>query len=266
MFAWSWEPGILTGLVLQIGAYLACVGPLRGWFPDSRRVPGYQVQLFLLGILILFIALVSPLGVLSDGYLFSAHMVQHLLVTLIAPPLLLLGTPRWLFRPLVRSRIALAVGRVLTAAPVAVLLYNLIFAIWHVPAYYEQSLSNSQVHALQHVMFIGTATLMWWPIFSPLDELPPLAPPLKCLYLFIASIPGTILGAIITLADGVLYPAYARAPRVWGITASDDQVIAGLTMWIGGALLYLTLLTIFFFGWLHEEEYRPSQDTRPLTG
>lgn len=263
MFTWSWEPGILTGLALQVAAYLACVGPLRRWFPGSARVPQHQVQLFLLGVLILFIALVSPLGILSDGYLFSAHMLQHLLVTLIAPPLLLLGTPRWLFQPLVRPRIGLAIGRALTNPLLVLLLYNLVFAIWHVPAYYEGSLNNAQIHALQHVLFIGTATLMWWPIFSPLDKLPPLSDPLKCMYLFVASIPGTILGAIITFTDDVLYPTYARAPRVWGITASDDQIIAGLSMWIGGALIYLALLTVFFFHWLHDDEFASSQDTRP---
>ena len=96
-----------------------------------------------------------------------------------------------------------------------------------------------------------------------LDELPQLSDPLKCMYLFIASIPGTILGAIITLTSDVLYPTYARAPRVWGITASDDQIIAGLSMWIGGALIYLALLTVFFFHWLHDDEFASSQDTRP---
>lgn len=263
MFAWSWEPGILTGLALQVGAYLACVGPLRRWFPGSARVPRQQVQLFLLGVLVLFIALVSPLGILSDGYLFSAHMLQHLLVTLIAPPLLLLGTPRWLFRPLVQVSIGRAIGRALTNPLVSLLLYNAVFAIWHIPAYYERSLSDPQIHAFQHVLFISTATLMWWPIFSPLDDLPPLADPLKCMYLFVASIPGTILGAIITLTSDVLYPTYARAPRVWGITAGDDQIIAGLSMWIGGALIYLALLTVFFFHWLHDDEFASSQDTRP---
>lgn len=260
MYTWSWEPSILIGLALQAGAYLACIGPLRQRFPDSVPVPQWQVQVFLLGVLVLFIALVSPLGVLSDGYLLSAHMVQHLLVTLVAPPLLLLGTPRWLFRPLVRSPLVLAIGRALTNPVVALLLYNSVFVVWHVPTFYDQSLRNVPLHALQHVMFIATATLMWWPIFSPLDELPPLPDPLKILYLFLASIPGTILGAIITFAAEVLYPTYARAPRMWGLSAKIDQQIGGMLMWVLGALIYLGVLTVVFFRWLNQDEYQPSYD------
>src|SRR5919109_117247 len=106
---WNWEPSILIGLALQAGAYLACVGPLRGRFAGSAPVPQWQVQTFLLGVLVMFIALVSPLDTLGDGYLLTAHMVQHLLITLVAPPLLLLGTPRWLLRPLLIPRFALPI-------------------------------------------------------------------------------------------------------------------------------------------------------------
>ena len=260
MFEWSWEPGLVSGLALQIGAYLACVGPLRRYFLDAEPVPRHQIQLFLLGVLLLFIALVSPLGILSDGYLFSAHMLQHLLVTLIAPPLLLLGTPRWLFRPLLRSRLAQSLSRMITHPVFALALYNLVFVGWHMPAFYDRSLNSIPVHALQHIMFIATATLMWWPIFSPLDELPPLTDLQKCLYLFLASIPGTILGAIITHADYALYPTYTRAPRVWGISVATDQQAAGLMMWFAGGLIYLGVLTAFFFRYFQDDEFAPHYD------
>src|SRR4051812_49684440 len=93
VYTWNWEPSILIGLALQVGAYLACIGPLRGRFPGSAPVPQARMQMFLLGSLTLFIALVSPLDTLGDGYLLSAHMIQHMLITLVAPPLLLIGTP-----------------------------------------------------------------------------------------------------------------------------------------------------------------------------
>lgn len=260
MFKWSWEPTILAGLALQAGAYLACVGPLRRSFRDAAPVPRWQVQTFLFGVLILFIALVSPLGILSDGYLLSAHMVQHLLVTMVAPPLLLVGTPRWLFRLLVRSQVGLAIGRALTHPILALFVFNLILVAWHLPVNYDRSLNDSTVHAIQHVMFISAATLTWWPIFSPLDELPRLPDPLQLLYLFLASIPPTLLGAVITFAGDVLYPTYARAPRVWGISAETDQQLGGLIMWIVGALIYLGVLTAVFFRWFNQDETIASVD------
>jgi putative membrane protein len=265
VYSWNWEPSILIGLALQAGAYLACVGPLRARFPGSAPVLRSQIQTFLLGSLVLFIALVSPLDTLGDGYVLTAHMIQHLLITLVAPPLLLIGTPRWLFRPLLRLPLALPIARVLTNPVVAYLLYNATFSIWHVPQYYELTLHSLPVHILEHVMFFITATLSWWPVFSPLDELPPLPEPMQLLYLFLESIPPTILGALITFSGAVLYPTYARAPRVWGISPEIDQQIAGLIMWIPGALVYFSVLTVVFFRWLNRDEFDRSRDTRPAT-
>jgi putative membrane protein len=138
------------------------------------------------------------------------------------------------------------------------------FAAWHVPAYYDATLRSTPLHALEHVMFIVTATLTWWPVFSPMDELPRLPDPAQCLYLFLESIPPTILGALITFAGWVLYPTYAHAPRVWGLSPEIDQQAAGLIMWIPGALVYLLVLTVVFFRWFGEDDYKPSQDTRPI--
>ena len=262
MYSWNWEPSVLIGLALQAGVYLACVGPLRSRFPGSAPVPQGRIQTFLLGTLVLFIALVSPLDTLGDGYLLSAHMVQHLLMTLIAPPLLLLGTPRWLFRPLLRLPFGLPLGRAITNPLVAFLLFNITFAIWHVPAFYELTLHNQWLHILEHIMFLVTATLTWWPIFSPLDELPRLPDPAQCLYLFLESLPPTILGALITFPDQVLYPTYAAAPRVWGLSPMADQQLGGLIMWIPGALVFFVVLTVVFFRWFNGDEYEPAGDTR----
>lgn len=266
MFLWSWEPGILIGLAAQVGAYLVCIGPLRRFFPGSAPVPPVQRQTFLLGVLILFIGLVSPLGTLSDGYLLSAHMVQHLLLALIAPPLLLLGTPSWLFRPLLRIPFALPLGLALTGPIIAFVIFNATFAIWHVPRYYTWSLSNPLAHAVQHVAFIATATLMWWPIFSPMDELPRIAVPLQFIYLFFAAIPPTILGALLTLSGEVWYAPYARAIRVIPLSALEDQQLAGLIMWYPGGLIFLAVLTIRWFRWMRsgDEDYLSAEMTTRL--
>lgn len=258
MFNWSWEPQIVLVLLVQAGAYLACVGPLRRFFRGSAPVPYHQQLTFLLGSLTMFIALVSPLAVLSDGYLFSAHMTQHVLVTEVAPPLLLLGTPRWLFRPLVElpivRDITLSLGKFVLHPVFVLVIFNAVFSIWHMPRYYEASLYNPAVHAVQHIAFFGTATLAWWPIFSTLDEFPQLHPGMKCLYLFWMAVPPTLVGAIIAFAKEPIYPTYAAAPRVWGISVLLDQQMAGLIMWIIGGLIYFGVLTILFFRWFGRDD------------
>jgi putative membrane protein len=262
MYAWQWEPSVLIGLALLAGGYLAGVGPLRDRFAGSAPVPRWRSRLFLVGVLILFVALVSPLDTLADSYLLSMHMVQHLLITLIVPPLLLVGTPGWLLRPLLRPRYALPIGRALTNPVFAFLVFNMTFAAWHVPALYELTLENEAVHILEHLMFLVTATLTWWPIFGQLDELPRLPDPAQIVYLFLQSLPPTILGALITFAGAPLYPAYTTAPRVWGLSVMADQQIGGLIMWIPGALVFFAVLTGVFFRWLNREEYERSQDVR----
>jgi putative membrane protein len=262
VYVWQWEPSVLIGLALLAAGYMACVGPLRGRFAGAMPVSRGRIQTFLVGVLVLFVALVSPLDTLSDHYLLSAHMVQHLLMTLIVPPLLLLGTPRWLLRPLLRPRFALSIGRALTNPVAAFLLFNVTFAIWHFPKLYELTLENEALHVLEHLMFLATATLTWWPVFSPLDELPRISDPAQILYLFFQSLPPTVLGALITFAGAPLYPAYASAPRVWGLSVMADQQIGGLIMWIPGALVFFTVLTVVFFRWLNHDEYEQSQDVR----
>lgn len=270
MYTWNWEPGLLIGLFLQASAYLACVGPLRSWFPGSAAVPKSQIQIFLLGWLTLFVALVSPIDTLG-GYLLTMHMVQHLLLTLIAPPLMLLGTPRWLFRPLLRIPGVLAIGRFITAPIAAFIIYNYTFSLWHVPRFYELTLNDQLYHIAEHAMFFGTAVLAWWSICSPLDEIPQLHPGGKVLYLFLQSLPPTILGAILTFAEEPLYPSYVRAPRVWGFTPMLDQELAGLLMWIPGSLVFFGVLTVIFIRWLNRDEYgdpeprkHQDQETAPI--
>lgn len=254
MMTWSWEPSLLVSLFGQVGTYLACVGPLRHFFPGATAVSRGRIVAFLLGSFTLFIALVSPLGTLSDGYLFSAHMTQHVLLALIAPPLLLLGTPRWLFRPFVMTRLGLKLGRVLTHPVVAYLLFNLTFLLWHIPAYYDAALRNEYIHIVQHVAYIGTATLMWWPIFGVPDELPRLSEPAQCLYLFFMVIPSGLLGAMLTFSNTVLYPTYANAPRIWDMSALQDQKVAGLIMWMPAKLIFLAVLTVVFFRFMNRDD------------
>src|SRR5207249_6874903 len=134
--AWNWEPSILIGTALIVGLYLYAVGSLRKRYHLAERVKRSQVVYFLLGVFLIFLALVSPLDELGDSYLFSAHMVQHLFLTIIGPPLLLLGTPEWLVKPALRNKVIFNIAQVLTYPAVAFVLYNVDFWLWHAPPLY----------------------------------------------------------------------------------------------------------------------------------
>jgi putative membrane protein len=253
---WHFEPSVVVGTFGLAAAYLAWTGPLNRRRPGaaSRPVTSGQRVAFLLGCLILFVALGQPLDHWSDGLLVSAHMVQHLLLTLLVPPLWLFGTPAWVLRPLLRWRAVAWLGYTLTRPFVAFVLSSLAITIWHVPALYDASVRNLPLHILQHQVFLGTALLAWWPLLGPLPEWPKLSPPLQCLYLFLQTLPGGVVGSIITLAAPGLYAAYDGAPRMWGISPATDQQVAGLLMWIFTSTVYLLLVTVIFFRWAAREE------------
>jgi cytochrome c oxidase assembly factor CtaG len=262
LMEWNWQPSIVIGLALLVVAYLGAAGVFRDRFPESRPVPRAQLASFLAGAFTLLFALVSPLDEISDHYLFSAHMVQHLLLTLVAPPLLLMGTPGWILRPLLRYRAVYRACRILTMPILAFALFNLNFLIWHVPFLYEATLENENIHIVEHLLFISTAILNWWPILSSLAEWPRLPYPAQILYLFLDAVPSTVLGAILVFAPEVLYPTYKAAPPIFGISALDDQVMSGLIMAMPGGMVYLIALSIIFFVWLGREDRRePDEST-----
>ena len=250
---WSGDGTLRAGLLLLAGLYLLGIGPLRERFhlgpPPSRG----RVALYLCGVALLLIALEGPLHELSDTYLFSAHMVQHMLLTLFAPPLLLLGTPSWLLRPIVTQRHVLPVARALTRALPAALLFNVVFTVYHWPIYYNAVAADHNLHIATHVLFIGLALITWWPLVSPVAELPALPYPLRMVYCFAQTISGFLIGTFITNAQTVLYPVYAQAPRVWGLSPLDDQKLGGLIMWIFGGLFFLLVFSAVYFVWAHKE-------------
>lgn len=261
MYAWNFQPGLLANLALIAGGYALCVlGPLRRFFPGNAPASPAQVRLFFAGWVVLLIALASPIDSLA-GYLLTMHMLQHLLLAMAAPPLLLLGTPRWLFRPLLRIPGAYPVGRYLTNPVVVFFAFNAVFAIWHVPQYYDLALRDERWHIFEHVMFFVVGILSWWPICSPMEELPRAHPLAQTAYLFFMSLPATIIGALIAFAEAPLYPSYALRPRLWGVSLVDDQQLAGLIMWVPGSLVYFAVLTVVFIRWLNRDE---SDDRRPL--
>ena len=221
----------------------------------SRRAPsGLQRFAFFAGLFVMFASLNGPLHDLSDYYLFAAHMVQHLLLALVVAPLLVGGLTGAMLRPLVRRPRVLGVARWATRAPMAFVLFNVTMAAWHVPEVYGTAMAYHPVHIAQHLTMLATAVLMWWPILSPLPELPRLAYPGQMLYCFLMTLPMSIVAIYITMADHVLYTAYASAPRVWALSPQTDQYIGGLIMWIPGGLFFYGVMTFVFFKWAQRQE------------
>jgi putative membrane protein len=253
---WTIHPSVLIGCLIWIGAYLYAVGPLRKKYNLSDEpVEPIQVVAWVGGTVLLFLSLNGPLHDLSDSFLFSAHMVQHLIITLLCPPLWLMALPPWLVRPILKYRPVHGFARALNNPLVAFAIYNIVFIGWHFPFLYNWALEQHVAHIVQHVMFIAAATIMWYPVIRPVPELARMEPPVRLLYLFAFSIPMSIVSALITLSPDVLYPWYAESPRVLnGLTAVEDQQAGGLIMWVPGMGLFWVAITIMFFRWSNRED------------
>ena len=242
---WSTVIGLaaLAGLY-EWRARVAARNPADGAPPTAT-----QRALFMTGLAVMLLSLNGPLHDLSDSFLFSAHMVQHLVLTLVVPPLLIAGTPASLFRQALHSPAVARVARVISRPVVCFATFNVVLTIWHLPLFYNLAVAHHPVHIAQHLMFLTAATLMWWPLMSPLPELPRLPYPMQMLYCFLMTIPMSIIAIFITYADEVLFPAYASAPRIWDISPMQDQLFGGLIMWIPGGLFFACVMAVVFFKW-----------------
>jgi putative membrane protein len=249
---WDWDefsvhPSTVIGLVAlgALYAWRARVERRKGAPPVGRA----KSAQFVAGLVTMFFALNGWLHDLSDSYLFSAHMVQHLVLALVVSPLLIMGTPGWMLRPALRYPIVARLARAITRPIAAFAIFNVVLAAWHLPVLYNAAMANHNIHILQHLMFLVASVLMWWPVLSPLPELPRLSYPLQMLYLFLMSIPMQIVSIYLTYADQILYPAYAAAPRIWSLSPMEDQLLGGLIMWIPGGLYFYSVISVIFFKW-----------------
>jgi putative membrane protein len=230
---WTLEPTVLGGLVALAAGYVWLVrrgGRHASWSPISRLY-------FASGLLVMFLALSSPIDTGGDRYLFSLHMLQHLLLAMVVPPLLLLGLPEsW--RALDRVR----VSPLLTNIG-----FNVVLAVWHLPSLYEATLRNEPVHVFEHISFLVAGVLFWWPIMVPAGRQFAMSTIGKIAYLGFAGVPPTILGLAFILSPVVIYPFYAAAPRVTPLSPLDDQLVAGLIMFGLGNLIYFAAIWVIFF-------------------
>ncbi|HEX2049822.1 MAG TPA: cytochrome c oxidase assembly protein [Actinomycetota bacterium] len=245
---WLVNGGLIVGYMLA----LAYLGPRRVPAGAPVATTGQKIAFFS-GAALLWAGADWPMHDLSEHHLFSAHMVQHLLFMLVAPPLLLLGTPAWLLRTLLGTGLRFRVARLLTRPAAALIAFNGMIVFIHWPLVVELQSSSEPGHLAVHVLIVGASLLMWWPVLAPLPELATLSEPGKMFYLFLQSIVPTVPASFLTFASQPLYEPYADA-GLWGLDAVTDQMIAGLLMKIGGGLLLWAVIAVLFFRWHSNEE------------
>jgi cytochrome c oxidase assembly factor CtaG len=263
---WTWTPraypGIWLAMALLVGVYVvATVRHAR--HHEITRHERRKWLWFGLGVAILWGATDWPVGALGAGYLASVHMSQYLLYTLAAAPLLMLGTPAWMVRPVVvRLKIHGAL-RVLARPLVAGVGFNLILIATHAPWTVDTFRSNQLGSMVLDVVWLLSGFLLWTPLINPLPELRHPSPAVRCIYLFLAAGAIAMLpGGILTFATFPLYRTYELAPRVWGLSAEDDQQMAGILMKIGNIPIVWAVIFVTFVKWAADEKDGPGEERR----
>jgi putative membrane protein len=250
---WSLHPSVLAGVLLLGGLYFWGIGPARRRYALGPPAEPWRPLCFVLGLLVMLGSLNGPIHDLSDSYLFSIHMAQHLLLTMALPPLLIVGMPGWLLEPALRRPAVRMVARGVTHPVFAGAFFSVTLLVWHTVGAYDLMMRSHEVHIATHIMFMVAAVLLWWPVTSPVASLPALPPPAGMLYLFLVQLPMQLLGAILTFADNPLYLWYTTAPRTWGLSPLDDQKLGGLLMWVPGNLWIWGAMSVLFFRWARQE-------------
>lgn len=247
--AWDWEPSVVAGCAALVVTYALAWRAAMAPAPSGSL---WRPACFLTGVGVLLLALVSPLDVLGDTYLFSMHMAQHLLLIEVVPPLLLLGVPPAVWRLLLRWPPADRAERLLRRPWLAALLAVGTLWAWHAPTLYEFALDHEGVHIFQHLTFLVTASIFWWPVIAPLPERHDLQIGQTLVYVAFAAFASSTLGIILTFSPPGVYPSYLHpndtlgiVPLLrdgWGLTPLQDQRLGGGLMWMAGGFVYLLAL------------------------
>jgi cytochrome c oxidase assembly factor CtaG len=259
----------LLALVLGYGIavrrrVIAETDDVSPWFTSRRWRP----VLFGCGVLVALLALQSPIDRGGDDFLLSVHMVQHLLLMMVAPPLVLLGICG--VKPPARTRFA-GVRRfwwAITRPWPALVIFNVVMLVWHIPALYDTTLTTQPVHILEHLSFMAVGVVFWWPIIDPIRDsrtvtVSPLA---KIAVLVVSGVPTTVLGLIFALAPNAFYDFYVRAPRLWGLSPVADQQIAGVIMLFASNLIYFVAIVILFMRILSDPARDEEEAAQRLAG
>ena len=271
LLAWEFEPLVLFPLLVLGALYLAGRARLARLSHQGTSGESREAWFFAAGYATLALALLSPIHTFSEE-LFFVHMLQHVLLMSVAAPLLLLANPMpvmlWSLPPRARTLAGRGLAaesrpvrclRLLTRPLLAWPLFVLDLWLWHQPAPYQAALQNEALHYVQHLCFFLTAVLFWWPVIGPAPVRSRLRYPARMLYVFLAWVPNSVLGAGFTFAPAVLVPFYETRPRHWGLDALTDQQLAGLLMWVPGDAIYAAAMMVLLVALLRQEDRREAR-------
>lgn len=252
---WHAHPDAILMAVLLLGLYAAGARWAGARTAPRQQVTTSQAVLFVSGVAVLYLGAGSPIHDIGEKYLLSMHMTQHLLFTLVAPPLLLLGTPGWMLRPLIQNERVRRVAFALTRPFPAFVIFNVVVLVTHLTPVVDLALRQHGFHFFVHVLLVATALLMWFPVLSPLPELPRIGPFAQVIYLFVQQLVPGVIGSFLVFADKAVYEFYASAPvRYWGVSVVDDQRIAAVVMKLAGGTLLWAVMAAIFFRWFNDED------------
>jgi putative membrane protein len=259
--AWSFEPSVLIGVAALAILYL--LAWRRGRATGSAHKPGYgRLAIFTCGLLAILAALVSPLDGLGDQLLVM-HMIQHILLLDIVPILLILGLNKVLLRPVTRRLHSIEQRAGYLAHPAfAVLLYAGFMWGWHIPALYDAALRNTYIHAFEHLCFAAAGTLYWWHLMSPIRSRMRLGGLGPVAYMTSTKLLVGLLGIALAFAPASFYPFYEHHPHYWGLSPSEDQSMAGLTMALEQSIVMGIALVVVFVQMLTESEREAQRQER----
>lgn len=245
--------GLVGALALL---YVLSVRRERTRRPGEQVVSPLQAWSFAGALAVMFLASDWPLHDVAEGYLYSAHMIQHLLLTMTVAVLLLCGTPAWMARNILGQGRLLRAVRAMSKPVTGLIQFNIILVLSHWPVVVEATVRHHPLHFVAHAVLLGSAVLMWMPVASPLPEIRRVRPPVQMLYLFLQTIVPTVPASFLTFNSHPLYKIYATFPRLWGVSALTDQQTAGLIMKIVGGLYLWAVIGVIFFRWYESEERR----------
>ena len=267
----AWNVNPLPTLLLLIAANLYLTG-LSRWERPSHPVSRWQKVSFFTGLLFLFIALQSPMEALAE-HLFSFHQLQHLLLRMFGPLLILLGAPltpmlrglpswalRRVVRPIVGNRDVRRAYEILTNPVFTTVLFLSVLFLWQVPAVHNTALRNAALHEFMHFTMLASGFLFWWLVVDPKPHRSRLHYGLRILYLGLIIIPNTMLGAAITFADHAIYSAYAEVEQPFSISLLTDQQIGGSILWVLGDMMSVIVAGFVMIMWYQREEAKGPQD------